>query len=118
MEKLKCVRCPLGCTLRIVVKEDGIEVHGNKCPRGVEFASQEMEDPRRILTTSVKVEGGVLPLVSVKTSDAVPRSKIPQLMEHIKKMSVKAPVRIGDVLERDILGLGVDLLATRDCDAV
>ena len=115
MEEMKCVRCPLGCTLKIRITEEGIEVEGNKCPRGVEFANQEIRDPRRILTTSVKVIGGKLPLVSVKTSDAVPRSKIPDLMKRIKEISVKAPVKIGDVIEEDILGLGVDLVATRDC---
>ena len=114
--KLKCVRCPLGCMLKVKVTENGIEVEGNRCPRGEEFAVQEVENPMRILTTSVKVSGGALPLVSVKTSKAVPKDKIEELMEHIKSLEVKAPVKIGDVLEKNLLGLGVDLVATRDCD--
>jgi len=118
VEKIKCVRCPLGCTLKIEITPSGIKVEGNRCPRGVEFAQQEIRDPMRILTTSVKVVGGKLPLVSVKTSSAVPRSKIAELMEHIKKIEVKAPVKIGDVIEENVLGLGVDLVATRDCDAL
>ncbi len=116
MERLKCVRCPLGCILKVKVTKSGIEVEGNRCPRGEEFALQEIENPMRILTTSVKVLGGALPLVSVKTSGAVPKEKIKELMEYIKSLEVKAPVKIGDVIEKNILGLGVDLVATRDCD--
>ncbi len=116
IEKIKCIRCPLGCTLKIKISEDGIEIEGNRCPRGVEFAMQELKDPMRILTTSVKVVGGKLPLVSVKTSGTVPRSKIHDLMGHIKKIKIRAPIKIGDVIEKNILGLGVDLVATRDCD--
>ena len=116
MERLKCVRCPLGCILKVRVTEKGIEVEGNRCPRGEEFALQEMENPMRILTTSVKVSGGVLPLVSVRTSGAVPRDRIKDLMDHIRSLEVKAPIKIGDVLEENILGLGVDLVATRSCD--
>ncbi len=116
MERIKCIRCPLGCNLKIKVTENGIEVEGNKCPRGREFAEQEIKNPMRILCTSVKVIGGKLPLVSVKTSSPIPRSKIKEVMERIKKLSVKAPVRIGDIIEKNILGLGADLVATRDCE--
>ncbi len=116
MERIKCVRCPLGCMLKVKVTKDGIEVEGNRCPRGEEFALQEIENPMRILTTSVRVSGGVLPLVSVKTSGAVPRDKIKELMDHIKSLEVEAPVKIGDVIEKNVLNLGVDLVATRDCD--
>ena len=116
MERLKCIRCPLGCIVRVRVTKSGIEVEGNRCPRGEEFALQEIENPMRILTTSVKVSGGSLPLVSVKTSGAVPKDKIKELMEYIKSLEVKAPVRIGDVLEENVMNLGVDLVATRNCD--
>jgi CxxC motif-containing protein len=119
MEKrLICVSCPIGCEITVKM-EDGsvVGVSGNKCPRGEAYARQEAIDPMRVLPTSVKVIGGDLPLVSVKTDRPVPKRLIAQIMDYIKTLSVDAPVNIGDVLAEDLLGTGADLVATRRVDA-
>ncbi len=112
--KLTCISCPVGC--QITVQMDGdkvVAVTGNSCPRGEAYARQEMIAPQRVIATSVKVENGALPLVSVKTDKPIPKRLIPQLMQYVKSLTVPAPVAIGQVLARDVLGTGANLVATR-----
>lgn len=118
MIRMTCVRCPVGCKLIVEEKDGEIIVSRNMCPRGREFAVEELKDPKRILPTSVKVEGGEYPLVSVKTSKPIPKSRIFDVMEKIKKLKVRAPVKVGDVLLRNVLGLGADVVATRNVEAL
>jgi len=112
--KLTCISCPVGCQITVRMNGDEIlEITGNSCPRGEAYARQEVTTPVRTIATSVKVKGGTLPLVSVKTDKPIPKSLIPQLMELVKSLSVTAPVTIGQVLARDVLGTGANLIATR-----
>ncbi|MEM3478644.1 MAG: DUF1667 domain-containing protein [Candidatus Bathyarchaeia archaeon] len=92
-------------------------VEGNRCQRGVTYAHSEVK-PKRALITVVKVHGGVLPVVSVKTSKPIPKDLIPEAMKAISKISVKAPIKIGDVIIKDLFSLGVDIIATREVEAV
>ena len=116
--RMTCVRCPIGCKLIIERNGDDITVLRNLCPRGKEFAVEELKNPKRILPTSVKVVGGDQPLVSVKTSKPIPRDRIFDVMEVIREISVEAPVKIGDVILKDVLGLGADVVATRNVERV
>ncbi|HCZ06023.1 MAG: hypothetical protein PWP37_1540 [Thermotogota bacterium] len=112
-----CTSCPLGCRVNITKKPDGsFAVSGNKCHRGYDFAVEEMTNPKRVLTTSIRVIKGKLPLVSVKTVPRIPKNLIPAAMKEIKKIKVEAPVRTGDVLVKDLLGTGVNLVATRSVE--
>ena len=116
IKNLICVACPLGCPIEVEI--DGTEVvsvKGNTCKRGDEYARTEITNPVRSLTTSVKVDGGLHPVVPVKSSGAIPKGKMFECMEIINSVTVKAPVKIGDVVIENILGLGVDIVAT-NCD--
>lgn len=115
-KSLICVSCPLGCPIEVEIENNEVvSVTGNTCKRGDAYARTEISNPVRSLTTSVKVEGGVHPVVPVKSSGPVPKGKMFDCMEVINSTSVKAPVKIGDVIISDILGLGVDIVAT-NCD--
>jgi CxxC motif-containing protein len=113
---ITCVICPVGC--KIAVRKEGIEyiIEGNRCKRGEEYARNELVMPRRILTTSVKVANGHLPLVSVKTSRPVDKAIIREKMNDIKKLVMEAPVYIGDIVLEDFDGEGTPLLATRSVE--
>ena len=116
---LTCIGCPLGCTVTVTM--DGgqiLSVTGNTCKRGDAYAREEVTAPRRIVTSTVSVLGGTRPVVSVKTSPAIPKEAIAACMDAIRKIRVEAPVRIGDVLLRDIAGSGSDILATADIPAI
>ncbi|HAA85439.1 MAG TPA: molybdopterin oxidoreductase [Kosmotogaceae bacterium] len=111
---ITCTICPVGC--RISVKKDGNEyvIEGNKCARGKQYAIDELINPTRILTTSIKVNGGSCELASVRTSGPIDLSIIREKMKEIKQISVDAPVSVGQVIVKDIDGKGVSLIATRE----
>ena len=115
---LTCIICPNGCELEIAYEGDQIlSVTGNKCPKGAEYAEQEIKNPMRTIASSVNLEGGSMPLVSVRVNGPIPKAKIMDVTEVIRKTTVTAPVKIGDVVIADVLGLGVDVVATRNVDA-
>jgi len=118
-KEIICVSCPKGC--RITVQNRGeeiISITGNDCPRGIKYAEEEFINPLRILPTTVKVIGGELPLVSVKTQKAIPKRLLLKAMEEIAEIEVKAPVKIGQVIKDNLLGTGVSLVATRNVKKV
>ena len=119
MEKrnLTCIGCPMGCAL--LVEMDGkeiISVTGNTCKKGAEYAVKEVTDPTRIVTTTVRVKNGSMPVVSVKTAQDIPKEKIMDVMECINQITVEAPVHIGDVLLSDVAATGVDIVATKNVE--
>lgn len=112
--EIVCVSCPVGCRIKVRIENGQLErLEGNRCPRGEEYARQEALEPRRVLPTSVKVVGGTAPLVSVRTDRPVPKERLEELMAEIKRLAVEAPVEIGQVIARDLLGTGSHLIATR-----
>ena len=113
MKELICINCPLGCRLSVDDSNlEDIKVTGNTCLRGVKYAVSEVTAPKRMVTSSVPVGGARdVVRVSVKTNNPVPKEKIFDVLKLIKTVKAKAPVKIGDVLYRDICD-GVDLVAT------
>ena len=87
-------------------------ISGNHCPKGRAYAEQELLDPRRTIATSVLVEGGERPLVSVRLTAPVPLKEVLPLMETIRKIRLQAPVEPGQVLLRGVLGTEADLITT------
>lgn len=120
MEKreLICIGCPLGCPLSVTIEGEQIDVKGNTCKRGEDYARKEILSPTRIVTSSIPVTGGELAMVSVKTREDIPKGKIFECMEEIHKATAKAPVAIGDVLVKNCAGTGIDVIATKNVRAV
>ena len=108
---LICICCPRGCRLKV---DENMNVTGNFCPRGAKYAIDELTHPTRIVTSTVKVSGGERPLSSVKTASPIPKEKIFAVMEEINKVEIKAPIEIGDVVIKNVLGLDVDIIATEN----
>jgi CxxC motif-containing protein len=116
--QITCTLCPNGCTLEVTTSglptaAPSVEVQGNLCPRGISYALEEAIRPRRTLTTSVLVLGGVDRLASVKTSQPIPREHIGNVREELRGLCVRAPVAVGEVVARDVYGLGIDVVTTR-----
>ncbi|MBP3488661.1 MAG: DUF1667 domain-containing protein [Roseburia sp.] len=117
MEKrnLTCIGCPLGCALEVTMDQTTVvSITGNTCKRGADYAAKEVTHPTRIVTSTVCVRGGAIPMVSVKTEHDIPKEKIMDIMKCINALTVDAPVHIGDVLLSDIAGCGVNLIATKE----
>ena len=117
MEKreLICIGCPMGCPLTVEMNgTEVVSVTGNTCPRGDAYARKEVTNPTRIVTSTVKVEGGKVDMVSVKTKEDIPKGKIFECVKALKDITVEAPVHIGDVILKDVAGTGVDIIATKN----
>ncbi len=115
-KKMICISCPMGCRLTVtddVNAKGGYKVEGNTCPRGEIYAIKEMTNPTRIVPTTVKIKNAILPRLPVKTNDGVPKNMIFKCMEEINKVEVEAPVKVGDIIIENILGLGINIVATR-----
>ena len=110
MRRLICIMCPNGCELTV---EDG-RVSGNRCPKGADYGLQETTDPRRILTMTMKAKGCEKPF-AVKSAGTVPKDRIFACAELLREIRPDPPVRAGDVVVKNLLGLGVDIVATSDC---
>ena len=118
-KELICIGCPLGCNL--TVEMDGgqvVSVNGNTCKRGDDYARKELTDPRRIVTSTVPVAGGNLPVVSVKTASDIPKGKILECLCALKGVTLTASVQIGDVIVENVADTGVDVIATKSISAV
>lgn len=117
---LTCIICPMGCSMEVEVETNTsgqkkvLSVKDNGCKRGEQYAAKELQNPTRTLTTTIKVEGGELPLVPVKTAGEVPKASLLQCMEVVRRASCKVPVKRGDVLIYDLLGTGVNVVACAD----
>ncbi len=110
-KNITCTVCPQGCAIKALMDGDKIaELAGYRCKRGETYARAELTDPRRTLTTTMRVAGGGL--VSVKSQTPLPKNKLRDCMAVINAAQATAPVEIGDVLIKDILGTGVDIVAT------
>lgn len=117
-EKVICVTCPKGCTL--IVTRDGktvVDVE-NGCKRGHEYAKQELSDPRRMVASSVRIQGGLHPLMPVYTSAPFPKPRIPELLRLLTGVELQAPVAMDQVVLENVLGTGIDVQASRDINKV
>ena len=112
-KNLTCVACPLGCSITVEYEgKEVLSVTGNTCKRGDAYARTEIVNPTRSIASSVKVNGGVHPVVPVKTSKPIPKTMIFDCMREINAVSVDAPVKLGQVIIADMLGTGADVVAT------
>ncbi|MBO7345394.1 MAG: DUF1667 domain-containing protein [Clostridia bacterium] len=107
--KITCVECPMGCEIEVVNNNGDITVTGNTCPRGKLYAENEITCPRRVLTTSVRAENGKM--VSVKTDAPIKKQEMLEVMQKINRVSVKLPVKIGQVVIKDLTE-SINLIAT------
>ena len=110
-----CIMCPKGC-LGTVEKNgtDILKVTDFTCKRGEEYGREEVTSPKRMLTTTVKVANGTLALLPVVSKELLPKEKIMDCVHALNKVTVTVPIREGDVVVTNILGLGVDIVASRD----
>ena len=113
MREFTCIICPRGC--RLVVDDAG-NVSGHSCPRGKEYAINEITNPKRTITTTIRVKNRKDTVVSVKTTCGVPKGMIFEVMKVINSLSVDAPTRIGQVVLKNILDTEADVVITKNID--
>ena len=119
MEKqIICTVCPQGCRITVAGEGENItSVTGFTCPRGEAYARQEFVCPVRILTGSVRTRNASEVLLPVRSADRIPRDLIPECMKLLRGVEVTPPVRVRDVIVKNILNTGVDIVASGELDA-
>ena len=113
MVNLICIGCPRGCHLTVDVEND-YKVTGNTCKIGLEYGRNELLNPTRVLTSTVRVNGGLHRQLPVKSSGAIPKGKLQEAVRSLREIEVTAPVKRGQVIVSNILDTGIDIVASRD----
>jgi CxxC motif-containing protein len=113
-ENLICIRCPMGCMLEINYEENRIiSVSGNRCQNGVKHAEKELFSPERIITTTVRMRDGIIPLLPVKTAAPVPKTMTFRIIEELSKLEITHEIKIGDIVYENILNTGINVVSCR-----
>ena len=113
MKEYVCIVCPNSCRLQVEEKDGEIVVSGNECKRGLDHGIHEYTNPTRMLTTTVAIDGGVLPRIPVISSGEVPKTKLNECLQRLYTLRLQAPVVCGQVIEENICNTGADILASR-----
>lgn len=112
-KELICIACPLGCRLTARwLKEEIIDITGNKCPRGEEYGKEEVIDPKRVVTATVRLKSASLKRLPVMTKGTVPKDKIAELLNRLYTIELSSPVLRGEVV-MDMPDEGVQVLSSR-----
>jgi len=113
-KRITCIICPIGCEILVKI-EDGkcSSMEGIKCKKGEEYVINEVLNPKRMLTTSVLVENGIWPLLSVKSSEPIPKEKLFDALKEIKNTTIKAPVNSGQIIIKNVAETGICIIATK-----
>lgn len=112
MKEVICICCPKGCRLTVDEAND-YAVAGNSCPNGVRYGREELTHPTRVITSTVRAEGGLHARLPVRTADAVPKAKMFEVVCALDGVIVHAPVAAGQVVLHNVCDTGVDVIATR-----
>jgi len=112
MKKLYCITCPVGCQLTVTSIDYEIIVEGNKCEKGIEFAEDEMTNPTRTLTTTVRTKFPGVPVISVRTDGEIPKDTLMKAMHELSKVVIEEEMDCGDVVLEDIAETGVSVIVT------
>lgn len=114
-KKIICTICPIGCNITVKGEKGKVkEIEGNLCKRGEEYARNEFLNPKRILTSTVKINNYKLPVVSVRSDKPVPKELLFKCMEIIKKVEIDPPIFIGKIVVENILDTGVNIIVTKE----
>ena len=111
---LVCIVCPIGCRLHVSGTETDLIVTGNTCKKGVVYAHDEITNPVRMVCTTVKIKGGIHPVMPVKTDKAIPDKYKLDVVQAVHGIELTSPVKMGDIIISDLFGTGVNLVAERN----
>ena len=114
MKEMVCIVCPRSCKLQVELENGEVRVSGNSCKRGHDFAVSELTDPKRTISSTVRTAFPDVPVLPVRVSGEIPKAKIFDVMHEIAHVCVTTRIGRGDTVIENVLGLGVDVIATSD----
>ena len=113
-KEIRCIICPTGCLIHVKAISGELIMQGHSCKRGEDYSREEYISPKRILTTTMRVENGFLPLIPVRSNKPIPKDKLKDTLKEIASIVFKAPIKMGDILIENVLGLDANIIASRD----
>lgn len=113
MKEMICIICPKGCRLKVDENPE-IQVVGNACPRGIQYAKEEITDPRRVVTSTVRIRGGMYPRCPVKSNGSIPKDKVRDAVRALCGIELSSPVKTGQTVAENILDTGISFVTTRE----
>lgn len=111
---IRCIVCPTGCEIHVKNVDGELIIEGHTCNRGEVYAKDEFIAPKRILTTTMRVKGGLLPLIPVRTDKPILKEKLNTVLDEIAVKEIDAPIKMGDILIENVLDLDANIIASRD----
>jgi CxxC motif-containing protein len=118
IKRYTCIICPSGCEIEAAIEGTHVlGIQGATCQRGIEYVQNELINPQRNIATSVLVVGGCLPLASVRLTKAIPKNRIFDVMDEIKKVKLLAPVKVNQVIIKNVLNLNSDVIITKNVNS-
>ena len=109
-----CIVCPQGCSLELTIDNDEYTCEGNRCKRGKEYAINECTNPKRMITTTVKIKNATQDVLPVISTDSIPKKNLREALDLLYSMEIEAPIKMGDVIVKNILDTNVDIVAARN----
>ena len=113
-KEIRCIVCPTGCLVHVENINGELIIEGHSCKRGEEYAREEFIAPKRILTTTMRVENGFLPLIPVRSDRLIPKDRLRDALKEIAQTVANAPIKMGDILIENVLSLEINIIASRD----
>ncbi|KKN12340.1 hypothetical protein LCGC14_1017420 [marine sediment metagenome] len=113
-KEIRCIICPTGCLVHVEKVNGELIIEGHSCKRGEVYARDEFIAPKRILTTTMRVENGFLPLIPVRSDKPIPKEKLRDVLREIAQTIGITPIKMGDILIENMLGLEINIIASRD----
>jgi len=115
--EIVCILCPVGCKINVEIKDGEVtRIENAECKRGIDYSVQEVKSPVRDFFTTIRVKGGRIPLLSVRSTKPVPKDMLMAYASELARIVVSAPVRLGDTIVENILESGIDIVATKDIE--
>lgn len=112
--KVTCIVCPLGCSIDIKVENDQVvDISGNDCKRGIDFAKTEFYNPQRMVTTMVSLSHGEYRFLPVISESEIPKKNLKDCIHMLQNIKVQAPIKMGDIVIENILGTGINIIAAK-----
>lgn len=111
--KYTCIVCPISCQVNVEEIQGEVNVTGYNCPRGRDHALNEYTSPKRMLTTTICISGGLLSRLPVISTSEIPKEKIFDCLNELYAVHVTAPIYEGDVIIHNICATNVDIIAAR-----
>ncbi len=115
MTELICITCPKGCHLK-VDEENDYAVTGNSCPRGAEYGKNELKNPKRVITSTVRTNSDEHPRCPVKTAGAVAKGKMFDIMTLLDDITLTTPIKVGDTVIENVLDTGINIVACKNIE--